>query len=482
MSFDFPYLQRPQYPSSPEILLSTLAWSVIPRHPDHVGTGLMYLRKTSSARRGVRIDQTMPQGDALVTFFSALQAHGMTATNGLPLFAAAAAANSYLGIPPEKGVGWSSSAVGLAGALLQDAVGGLAVANPPNFAHVVNTMYKLGGGIEASAATRWFEAAMHFSRTSKLRTIEGALATSTLAPYLAQEAFPPDQPTPSPASVPGPLPAWWLRDVVEKEIGTPFTWFHTSWNRLCSPAWYGVLPPRRWAAWAVCLLRNAIGFSYLWEANFFAQLARGVIDQGIDIDTAVRRALKPASPLVPYRRGGTISQLDVMPSMKSLLKQGLACRAALLNAVRDLRDTPADLRALIEALRNAPQRDGASQVREALGGAGYVGGLSNLEETVKYSLLARGSAEIPDHFALLRTVSRRFTHVAPGPEWIVVMAAMAADKPTSVVRLGDVQRALESLCFQPRIDFLLEELERAGLCASAPDGDEGIELNLGFGG
>ena len=62
------------------------------------------------------------------------------------------------------------------------------------------------------------------------------------------------------------------------------------------------------------------------------------------------------------------------------------------------------------------------------------------------------------------------------------MAAMSSSSPGSELRLGDVQRQLDALGLKPRIDFLLSELERAGLCAGAADGDEGIEINLGIGG
>jgi len=71
--------------------------------------------------------------------------------------------------------------------------------------------------------------------------------------------------------------------------------------------------------------------------------------------------------------------------------------------------------------------------------------------------------------------------VAPAPEWIVVMSAMSVARPSDTLRLGDVQRSLGEIGLKPRMDFLIGELERAGLCASASDGDEGIEINLGFG-
>jgi hypothetical protein len=479
MAFAFPDLKRPQYPSSPEVLLSALAWSVIPRASGHNETGLIYQRKESRAKRGVAIEQTMPRGQGLEDFRASLQSNGwMTADGGdLPRVVAEAAADAMLGVKPPKGVGYASSAIGLAGALLQDPTGSLAAKNPPNFANLLNTMYALGGSTEGkTAASLWFDVARHYSATGILKTLDGALAGTALERFLPDGVWPPAAPQIAKASVPEPAPPWWLEDVVSAGIGTPFSWFHASWNRLCSQEWYTILPPRRWAGWAVCILRNAIGFTFLWEANFFLQLARGIADHERDPTTVARWALSPTRPLVPYQRGG-IAQMDVMPSIRRLLTQGLACRKAIIEATRELDEEPNNLASLIEALRATQPKS----IQAALGGGGEKGGLSNLIETVRYSLLARSALDMPDHYALLKVVSRNYTHVAPAPEWIVVMSAMAATGPSDVVRLGDVQRSLEDIGFKPRIDFLLGELERAGLCASASDGDEGIEINLGFG-
>lgn len=479
MAFAFPDLKRPQYPSSPEVLLSALAWSVIPRASGHNETGLIYQRKESRAKRGVVIEQTMPRDQVLEDFRASLQSNGWTTATGgdLPRVVAEAAADAMLGVKPPKGVGYASSAIGLAGALLQDPIGSLATKNPPNFANLLNTMYALGGSADGqTAASRWFDVAHHYSATGKLKALEDALAGTTLKRFLLDGVWPPRAPQVAKASVPEPAPSWWQEDVVSAGVGTPFSWFHSSWNRLCSPEWYTILPPRRWAGWAVCVLRNAIGFTFLWEANFFLELARGIADHERDPATVARWALNPTRPLVPYQRGG-IAQMDVMPSIRRLLTQGLACRKAIIEAASKLSDEPNDLASLVEALRAANPKS----INAALGGGGDKGGLSNLIETVRYSLLARSALDTPDHHALLKVVSRNYTHVAPAPEWIVVMSAMAATGPSDVVRLGDVQRSLEDIGFKPRIDFLLGELERAGLCASASDGDEGIEINLGFG-
>lgn len=479
MVFMFPDLRRPQYPSSPEVLLSALAWSVVPRSPGNTGIGLIYQRTGGRGNRKVAIEQTRPVGQGLYDFRSSLQKHRwfVKESDDLPLEVAEAVAEAMLGAKPPKGVGYASSAVGLAGALLQDPIGGLGTQKPPNFASLLNTMYVLGGNDDGhTAAAKWFEVARYYAKTAHLEQIEDALAETVLKPFLGGGVWPPEEPVAVSGSEPTVMPGWWQDEVLDAGIGTPFSWFRTSWDRLCSPAWYQTLPPRRWAGWAVCVLRNAIGFTFLWEANFFLELARGVADPSRDPQTVAQRALRPTRPLVPYQRGG-VAQMDVMPSIKKLLTQGLACRKAILEAVEGLDAEPRNLAGLVPVLRSMPPQS----IKSALAGTSRPAGLSNLIETVRYALLARSSPDAPDHHALLKVVSRNYTHVAPAPEWIVVMSAMAARGPSDVVRLGDVQTCLEALGFKPRIDFLLEALERAGLCASASDGDEGIEINLGFG-
>ena len=187
MTFAFPDLKRPQYPSSPEVLLSALAWSVVPRASEHSETGLIYQRKESRAKRGVTIEQTMPRGQGLDDFRASLQSNDWTTAAGgdLPRVVAEAAADAMLGVKPPKGVGYPSSAIGLAGALLQDPIGSLATKNPPNFANLLNTMYALGGAVGGqTAAVRWFDVARYYSEAGKLKGLEDALAATTLNRFL----------------------------------------------------------------------------------------------------------------------------------------------------------------------------------------------------------------------------------------------------------------------------------------------------------
>lgn len=481
MSFELVELDRPQYPSSPEVLLSSLAWSLVRQRTED---GLIYHRKEDRQKAGFVITQTIPSQATLEAFRAALGRNGFKTANGeLPASVAEAVANAMMGVQAAKGVGTASSAIGFYGALMQNARGGLSTRNPPNFARLINTMYALGGGANGSATECWLDAARHYSGSASLAGIENALAETALAPHLPKEFSIKGKLSLLDSATPRGVPDWWRKEVIERELGTPFLWFSSSWDRLCSPEWYKVLPPRRWAGWAVCVLRHALAFSFLWEANFYTELAKGVADRNRKSEVAARWALVPTKPLLPYQRG-TISQMDVAPTINKLLSTGLACRLAIEEVVNSNTKCKKakGLPELIEALRGHRSGKFKDELSDALTGGGRRGGLTNLKESVRYALQDRGTPGAADHYSLLRVVSRRFLHVSPGPEWIVVMSGMSASSPRGLVRLGDVKRSLDSLGFQPRLDFLLSELEKAGLSASAPDGDEGIEINLGFGG
>lgn len=476
-----PMLDRPQYVPSPEVLLSALAWSVVPRQQKSIG--LIYERHGTRGARKVQIEQTMPSAAQMNVFAQSLNRAGyrtVGSRNGLPKIVAESVTAAIRGSMPQEGKGTPSAALGLCGALLQDPVGALSVEGPPNFAKLINTMYALGhGSPEFTAGIKWHTAARRQAQTKQLKPIETAFASTTLKPYLP--AGWDGNADPDPRAKPTELPLWWQRDVLDAGVPTPFSWFQQSWDRLCSDYWVTTLPPRRWAAWAVCVLRHALGFGFLWEANFFREVARGLIDGSLSPEAAATWSLRPTRPLIAHNSGST-AQMDVKPAMWQLLASGLACREAVLQACKFVDRPATSLPDLMSSLKTRVDKPQRASLQAALRGEAPAmeRSLKNLREAVRYALLARGTASTPDHTSLLRVVSRNYTHVAAGPEWIVVMAALSAGPGAKVLRLGDVRVALDALGFRPRIDFLLGELERAGLCASAPDGDEGIEVKLGF--
>ena len=74
----------------------------------------------------------------------------------------------------------------------------------------------------------------------------------------------------------------------------------------------------------------ASAFSFLWESNFFKEVAHGVIRNGATVKDMARNALRPPKPLIPWQRGSILSEVDVKPGIRGLLFSGLACRTQLL--------------------------------------------------------------------------------------------------------------------------------------------------------
>jgi hypothetical protein len=483
----FAELPRPQYPSSPEVLISALAWSLFPRRKGEGGYGLIYDR--DNLGEGRKIERTMPvnpDGNPVAEWVSRLAEGGIKPLvgNGEDRVAMAVA-RAMVGTVPKKGVGKPSSAMGIAGALLQDPVGALGVPNPPNFAKLINTIYALGAtgdGPFLTASDRWLEAATRYAMEPSIKTIENAFVHASLKMHLDLDCstWPPTDLVLTEVAKPDILPTWWEAKGFSPSA-TPFGWFHDSWDNLCSKSWTDQLSPRRWTSWATCVLRHALAFSFLWESNFFKEVAHGVIRKGVNLEDIARNALHPPRPLVPWQRG-SISEMDVKPGIRGLLSSGLACRAQLMEMAGGMPKV-ANLIEAIAWLRENSTPAGVATLREAYSGKKEGAGFSNLKETVEYALLCRSSDDAGDgdYYSLLRTVSRNFAHVDPAPEWIVVMVAMSSRGPGDPVRLGDVLRTMRNLGLHPRIDNLVSELEKAGLCASAADGDEGIEINLGFG-
>src|SRR5690554_3370631 len=124
MAFELIDLRRPQYPSSPEILLSALAWSMVERAEPTKSQGLIYVRH-GTRKRGVVVNETFPSGVALEQYRQGLIEAGLHDIDGeLSMDDARACALALKGLTPEKGAGTGSSAVGIGVALMQDPVGG----------------------------------------------------------------------------------------------------------------------------------------------------------------------------------------------------------------------------------------------------------------------------------------------------------------------------------------------------------------------
>ena len=484
----FPFLERPEYPASPEVLVSALAWSLFgPKKITEPPLGLVYWRESKKDLKTIQVAETCPtRTKDAATFCEALATEaGFQPTEfAHRAHVAESVSRSLQGTAPTKGINRPSSAMGVAGALLQNSVGSLAKARPPDFARIISTAFELGRNRSKAnlAADLWYEAASTHAKSRQLAAIETALIESVLKPFIPSfVVWPPPRVELGPGPIVGALPLWWPGSYESEIARSPFGWFHIVWPRLCHPYWTERLAPRRWVGWATCLLRHAFAFTYLWESNFYLEIARGLLRHD-SAEAIARRALLPARPLIPWLQG-SVTEMNVDPGIKRMLATGSACREVVRKFAPD-KSSISTLDAVISMIADALAKDptGIDELSRAVATQEPPPAL--LAEAVRYALLARSTAETrgADDYGLLQVVSKRFTHVAPAPEWIVVMAAMSVPPGHSTLRLGDLISSLNSLGLRPRIDFLVHELERAGLCASAADGDEGITINLGFGG
>lgn len=492
----FSDLYRPQYPPTPDVLQSALAWSFFAPAPANGARGFIYYRESATQPKRVQIVSTRPDIPESSAWISALRGQGLFYDGGpVEGEVAHAAANALVGIEPLKGTGNTAAPLGLAAALLQDPSGAMGVANPPNFAALINQIYLMGSpsSTPGRASTQlaselWFQAVTKIAKgTDLLRALDAALFHSVIKANLDPKTtpdWPPGARTPNKTSVPDGPPKWWTGSDFDP-VDTPFGWFADSWKKLCSDEWILALPPRRWTDWASCLIRQALAFSFLWEAHFFRVLGRFVaIESSESPETAAARIRSAPMGLIPWATAGSIATLDIKPRVRDLLRTGLACRAAFWEwQASTVAPKDKSLIGMLNYMRQRASKALRKQLVQALDGNQEAGGLRNLIETVEYSLLCRrDTGRSADFYGFTKTISRRFTHVAPSPEWIVVISSVAAPGPSVGCRLADVIVSLQRLGLQPRIDTLVRELERAGLCASAPDGDEGILVSPAFGG
>lgn len=141
----FADLYRPQYPPTPDVLQSALAWSFFKPAPTEKPRGYIYSRQAASQPKRVQIVSTRPDLANNASWISALRGQRLFYDGGpRESEVAHAAADSLIGVEPLKGTGLTAAPLGPSAALLQDPSGAMGVANPPNFAALINQLFLLG--------------------------------------------------------------------------------------------------------------------------------------------------------------------------------------------------------------------------------------------------------------------------------------------------------------------------------------------------
>jgi hypothetical protein len=274
---------------------------------------------------------------------------------------------------------------------------------------------------------------------------------------------------------------------------TPFAWFWRKWRSLCNRehGWHELLPARRFADWALCLLRTGLAFAYLWEAEFFCRLHERVVARqspqtgqpnvnrmrSLLFDGAVLASFEP--PSVPA------SQKGIWPATSELLARGYEARKSFYEDLANNGDgiVPAGA-GLTDQLEDwvsglSPQRIAnlsrplQTQPRTA----------NNQKEFVRYLVLPRSSdddsVDQADFYYLARSNSRHLWF-HPGPEWLVVMTSLLCEAPGGQCTLGALMDDLACLGVRIERSVLVGLLEEAGLSTDSPDADNALVIRSGF--
>ena len=106
--------------------------------------------------------------------------------------------------------------------------------------------------------------------------------------------------------------------------------------------WREALPARRFTDWSLCLLRTALAFAYLWEAEFFRLLHRAIVERRDKPSDAANSVLAVTSLIENGARLASIEPVNVpsseknsWPALESLLMQGYMAREAIENVLAE---------------------------------------------------------------------------------------------------------------------------------------------------
>lgn len=467
---DFVYLDlaRPQYVSVPEGFVTALVERAFDvdygvDHDDKQVPAVAYESNAAEAKRkasALVFHQTRPMGAGLTQFGDRLAASGIESdTDQLGL--AQAVAGAIAGVRAKDGKVRAAIPLTPALALAQNPRGLAGTRNPPDLSGILESFFLMGAPSTAeghpSAADHWVGAAERRRAVDRVIQAVDAAASSTF--FVAK-------PT---RSAPHPLIG-----ASDQFAGTPFSWFHRTWVKLCSPAWIDALPARVWVDWANTVLRLAFGLGYLWEVAWYERVARSVVGGGTEGAAELARSLGPLLPWKDQTSG--ISVRDVSSSTK--------WRVLRSNSVRErIRDWAKAHEDLLTADQQLAAMRSDEQFREQLTAAlsAPPGSNENLWEAINYALLTReGAGPDADHYGFLRKRGRRFSVPDPGVEWIAAVASLSCPGPGTSTDVGQLMKDLRELGLRPELGDLVGRLEQAGVARGSADADQAVAIQAAF--
>ncbi|HKU31181.1 MAG TPA: hypothetical protein VJQ60_11895, partial [Arthrobacter sp.] len=261
-------LNRPQYVTVPEALISALAWRLfhVDLSEDPARPLALLYQSSEKPSKTLEKRSTMPVRDKATEFGSLLKTNGFATAAGSELLGEAVA-GSVAGIRAEKSGSQPASPLSPGLALMQNMRGLQGTKNPPDLGEILESIFVLGdigGQAGSSVSGLWIQAA---ERRIEIDPVIRAIDNSIEDAVYGRRRIRRDDRGASKAE------EW--RGMFPR---TPFEWFRNFWTTLTREEWVDALPARVWVDWATTVLRLGVGLGYLWEAGWYEVLARQILE------------------------------------------------------------------------------------------------------------------------------------------------------------------------------------------------------------
>ena len=487
--WDFFNINRPAYPPTPEVLVSSLIWNLTSdRHPPKIidgnnHDGIIY-EKLLKKRQG------KPRNIIQTSFLKSDIRHKNVTKLLLSQFSLYHKNEEKIGRILNESLKGSYAAnaksvpiipLNIETALMQDSVGIAGKDSPSDFAQIIERMFLLGGG-EGHAAAKiintyarigkqsgwtWFDDVTHEMIPAEFQDLVSKLKCLTEDTH-EQDTYPE-----------------WLRG-----INTPFHWFANSLTSLTEKNWSQEMPRRRWIDWLICVLRTAIGTGFIFECQFYYQMVLGVSQPDAPVDDVIRRALAENDNFLSWDSEASISSRDVSSKISKGAERGVACRSFLEQIIKSDANCPKPnsyreqkkglenwLTDMRKWIKNSDENVNDLLQRSLSGGKARS---SDMYETIQYSLLNRGGDTASDQYSMLQKRGSRYTILKPASEWFVVISSLQASNPGGFCRVAEIVDALEALGISAGYKTIIAELESVGLARSSHDADDAIVVAAAF--
>ena len=474
--------RRPQYSAAPETYIAALAGSVLDipggewpdREPDGKPVHVVY-KAVRGAPRSKLVKTHPGEGGAagLRKWSAALQDAGIDFRHADENEAATAFASALEGTLAAQAKGQAAVPMTRSLAMLQNLRGMTGAPRPFNLSGTLEQFYYLGrpGGSDdrQTAAGRWLAAVGRRTEASPvLKALDQAVASSLIPPI--SELHPPG------ATPIGPVLG----------ASTPFGWFHDAWNRLTSKEWVELLPDRRWSDWAATVLRNAIGFGYLWEARWYEAIADRII-QGPDVagettwDELVE-AMRVGQLLSWEDSDARPAKRKVSDNLNNMLQRMTPLVEELDNQIKSGGQSETVPDGLRRIARDENARRRLDDVIHGKRVQGLHGPNNNSLEAVRYALKERDSKTTRDmdHYGFLRLTPNNWFIVEPATEWTAVVASLSIPEPGGSTTVSHLRGELARLGLRPNDKELIRHLVAAGLAVGSADAEGALTVNSAF--